>query len=337
MQRDPVALGCNAHSPDLPPDSLPPEFPQATPTLISKKIGSGFRESILATSLMSIHLKHTCRGALALIAFLPLTMLAGEFVSLTNQAGVTVRAMILDRHDDTLRIKREDGAEFNLGLSSLSEESKKTATKWKAPVFSVQVYPPLDASTKDRLSQTRFVVKGPNATTLGFFPGGISELKEGISECIKLREKVASVTTGQTVPIPLQKVNAKFVNPDELNPFYKPEDAQWLIILDADKRLISLPIKFAATDFDPDPKPTAKPDPRARQTNKDPFAAASGSGDPFAPPSPGGRPWREVSKSQDSRPMPYGLADEWLYFITTFNPQDQLAEFDRIKQIGAVP
>jgi hypothetical protein len=262
---------------------------------------------------------------------------AGDFVTLTNQSGVEVRAMILDRHDDVLRIKREDGAEFNLGLSSLSEASQKIATKWKAPTFSVQVYPPLDASTKDRLSQTRFVVKGPNTTALGFFADGIPELKEGISECVKLREKVASVTTGQTVPIPLQKVNARYAKGADLDVFYKPEDKQWLIILDGDKRLISLPIKFAATDFDPDPKPTAKAEKKARQSTADPFAAPGG-GDAFALPiSAAGRPWRVVTRNQELRPIPYGLADEWLYFITTFNAQDRLSEFDQIKQIGASP
>jgi hypothetical protein len=271
---------------------------------------------------------------IAILSLAYSALFAGEFITLTNQAGVEVRAMILDRHNDVLRIKREDGAEFNLGLSSLSEASQKIATKWKAPTFSVQVYPPLDTSTKDRLSQTRFVVKGPNTSALGFFPDGIPELKEGISECIKLREKIASVTTVQTVPIPLQKVNAKFVKPDELDPFYKPEDKQWLIILDGNKRLISLPIKFASTDFDPDPKPIAQTNTKPRRAGIDPFAPPTAGDDPFLAPGTGGRASRIITRSHESRPMPYELADEWLYFITNFNPQEQLAQLDRIKQLG---
>jgi hypothetical protein len=255
-------------------------------------------------------------GVLIFIALLPFTMHAGEFVTLTNQNGIAVRAMILDRQGDGLTIKREDGAEFVIKISSLSEESQKIASSWEAAVFLVQVYPPVDTSKKDRLSQTRFVVKGPHTTALGFFPDEIPELKEGISECVKLRAKIENITTGQTVSIPLQKVNEKFVKPSAS--FYRePTDRRWLIILDADKRLISLPIKFAATDFDPDP-----------QLGVDPKA------DPFAPLGRGGRLSREATRRRDARPLPYGLADEWLYFFTKFNPQDQLAQFDRIKQIG---
>lgn len=275
------------------------------------------------------------RAVLLFVAMLPLGLAAGEFVTLTNQAGIAVHAMILDRKDEVLRIKREDGIEFNIEVSSLSEESQKTAAKWKAPVFSVQVHPPMDASVKDRLAQTRFVVRGPNTTALGFFPSGIPEVKEGLSECLKLREKISSVTTGQTIPIPLQRMNAKYVKTTELaDPFYKPEDKQWMIILDGDKRLISLPIKFASTDFDPDPKPIAKTDTKGRQSGMDPFAPPAVGDDPFAAPRTGGRSSHIITRSHDSRPMPYELADEWLYFITNFNPQEQLAQLDRIKQFG---
>lgn len=71
-------------------------------------------------------------AALALSALLGTVNVSAEMLTLTDKQGRTIQADVLSVENDQIRIKRSDGAEFSLPLSTLSENDQKTLRAWAA-------------------------------------------------------------------------------------------------------------------------------------------------------------------------------------------------------------
>ncbi|WP_309384513.1 hypothetical protein [Cerasicoccus frondis] len=71
-----------------------------------------------------------------------LGQLFADSLTLTDQQGREITAEILDYNGEKITIRREDGAEFQLPLASLSAESKKAVNTWLEksglPIFTPQ-------------------------------------------------------------------------------------------------------------------------------------------------------------------------------------------------------